>query len=394
MASRVIRESPISKEALDALIASTIPEGQTLDYKRAINVETAKAKLEFCADVAAFANASGGEIIFGMDEDSDGKAKALRPLQDFAQDRTELQLRQILNAHVDPAIPGLVFEVVGLSSGNSVLVLRIPRSWNRPHSILGEIPAFPIREGARKRNLKARELREAFVLAESVSDRMRRFRSGRIAVLAAGDGPAALAAKSLIVLHVMPVQAFDQPTLLDIRSAMRKDALLSPIDAAGFTMKINFNGLLTYSPGFGGPVQSYVQLFRDGCIEAVNADILRRGGDQKLLYSGYEPRIEAALRKYMSFLQSEGIQPPIFAALSLVNAKGYAIPVPDAFGEMDAGHSAIGDDVLFIPETRIDSYAETYYGPLREPFDRIWQACGRVGSLNYKDGVWTRREGT
>jgi len=85
MASRVIRESPISKEALEALIASAIPEGQTLEYKRAINVETTKAKLEFCADVAAFANASGGEIIFGMDEDGDGKAKAFKPLEDFAQ---------------------------------------------------------------------------------------------------------------------------------------------------------------------------------------------------------------------------------------------------------------------------------------------------------------------
>jgi Putative DNA-binding domain len=394
MANGVIRESPISKETLETLIASAIPEGQTLDYKRAINVETAKAKLEFCADVAAFANASGGEIIFGIEEDGDGKAKALKPLVDFLQDRTERQLRQILNSHVDPAIPGLLFEVVELSAGDLVLVLRIPRSWSRPHSILGDIPAFPIREGAQKRFLKVRELREAFVLAESVSERMRRFRSSRIAVLVSGEGPATLATKSLIVLHVMPLQAFDQPTLLDIRSAIRKHALLWPINTQGLTMKINFDGLLTYSPGIGGPVQSYVQLFRDGCIEAVNADILSRGGDQKFLYSGYEPRIAAALGKYMSFLQSEGIQPPIFVALSLVNAKGYSIPVPDQFGEMDAGNTSINDDVLLVPETRIDSYAENYYAPLQEPFDRIWQACGRVGSLNYKEGVWIRKEGT
>jgi len=394
MASRVIRESPILKETLEALIASAIPEGQSLEYKRAINVETAKAKSEFCADVAAFANASGGEIIFGMDEDGDGKAKALKPLADFAQDQTERQLRQILNAHVDPAIPGLIFEVVELSSGNPILVLRIPRSWNRPHCVIGDTPAFPIREGASKHNLKVRELREAFVLAESVSDRMKRFRSARVALLATGDGPATLAAKSLVVLHVMPMQAFDRPMSLEIRSAMCKDALLRPINTHGLTMKINFDGVLTYSPGFGGPVQSYVQLFREGCIEAVSANILSRGEDRKFLYSEYEQLVEAALRNYMSFLQSEGIEPPIFAALSLVNAKGYAIPVPDVVGEMDPGNAAIEDDVLVIPETQIDSYGETYYASLREPFDRIWQACGRIGSLNYKDGLWVRKEGT
>jgi hypothetical protein len=393
MADRIIPGGPISKESLEALIASAIAEGQTLEYKRAINVETGKAKLEFCADVAAFANSSGGDIIFGMDEDGDGKAEALKPLADFTKDRTELRLRQILNAHVDPAIPGLAFEAVEVSLGSFALVLRIPRSWNRPHSVVGEPPLFPIRDGAQKRNLKVRELREAFVLAESISDRMRRFRSSRIEVLTTGEGPAALAARSLIVLHVMPVQAFDQPSFIDIRSAMHKDSLLWPINATGLTKKLNFDGLLTYSPGLGGPVQTYVQLFRDGCIEAVNAEILSRGGSEKFLYSGYEPRLEAALRKYMSFLQSEGIEPPIFAALSLINAKGYTIPVP-MFGVMEGGDSSIEDDVLLVPETQIDSYAETYYAPLQEPFDRIWQACGRLGSLNYKDGVWIRKEGT
>jgi hypothetical protein len=170
--------------------------------------------------------------------------------------------------------------------------------------------------------------------------------------------------------------------------------MLRPINTHGLSMKINFDGVLTYSPGFGGPVQSYVQLFRDGCMEAVNANILSSAADRKFLYSGYELLIETALRKYMSFLQSEGIEPPIFVALSLVNAKGYAIPVPDVIGEMDRGDASIEDDVLLVPETRIDSYAETYYAVLQDPFDRVWQACGRIGSLNYKDGVWIRKEGT
>jgi len=393
MPSRVIGEKPITKEVLEALIKSGIAEGDTLDYKRAINLEKSQAKLELCSDVASFANGFGGEIVFGMDEDGNGKAKELVALAGLAKDSTERQLRQIFNAHVDPPIPGLRFEEVELSPGAFVVVLRIPRSWSRPHCVLGNPPVFPIRDGSHKRNLKVRELREAFGLSESISGRMRQFRSERIAALVAGDGPTALAATSLIVLHVLPLRAFDEPEFLDVRTAMTKDALLWPINTDGLNKKINFDGLLTYCPGFGAPVESYVQLFRDGCIEAVNANILARGGANKLLYSGYEPLVEAALRKYMSFLRGEGVEPPVFLALSLVNAKGYGIPLPDGFGGMDLSPPTIDRELLLVPETRVDSYADNYYDVLREPFDRVWQASGRIGSINYKDGVWVRKEG-
>src|ERR1700731_309910 len=189
MPSRVIGEKPITKEVLEALIKSGIAEGDTLDYKRAINLEKSQAKLELCSDVASFANGFGGEIVFGMDEDGNGKAKELVALAGLAKDSTERQLRQIFNAHVDPPIPGLRFEEVELSPGAFVVVLRIPRSWSRPHCVLGNPPVFPIRDGSHKRNLKVRELREAFGLSESISGRMRQFRSERIAALVAGDGP-------------------------------------------------------------------------------------------------------------------------------------------------------------------------------------------------------------
>jgi hypothetical protein len=49
----------------------------------------------------------------------------------------------------------------------------------------------------------------------------------------------------------------------------------------------------------------------------------------------------------------------------------------------------IARDVLIIPETPIYAYSSTYHDVLREPFDRVWQTCGRLGSTNYTDGEWS-----
>ncbi|MEY2511122.1 MAG: hypothetical protein QOE26_1885 [Verrucomicrobiota bacterium] len=190
----------------------------------------------------------------------------------------------------------------------------------------------------------------------------------------------------------MPLRAFDEPALLDIQRAMTKNTLLWPIHTSGVTPKINFDGLVTYAPSFGG-ADAYVQLFRDGCIEAVNANILLMGRDEKFLYSQYEALVESALRKYLSFLEGEGFEPPIFIALSLVNANGYRVPVGDQMGEFQPSRGVIDRSVLLIPETRVDAFAANYYGELKDSFDRVWQACGWIGSLNYEGGEWIRKAG-
>ena len=58
-------------------------EGQFLDYKRTFDfleatekLQRIKGKIEFCNDVCSFANADGGELIFGIAE-KDGFASGI-----------------------------------------------------------------------------------------------------------------------------------------------------------------------------------------------------------------------------------------------------------------------------------------------------------------------------
>jgi predicted HTH transcriptional regulator len=60
--------SQITEVDLEALITDKEAEGKTIDYKRDRLGQSDGDKKEFLYDVSSFANAAGGHIVFGMDE--------------------------------------------------------------------------------------------------------------------------------------------------------------------------------------------------------------------------------------------------------------------------------------------------------------------------------------
>ena len=359
----------------------------------AINVTDDKAKKNLSVEVASFANASGGDIVFGMDEAS-GKASGLVSLHGFDADQVELQFRQIFGAQIEPAVPGLRFCAVSIAPEESVLVLRISQSWARPHILLGEIPQFPVRDGNRRRPLKIGELRDLFGGGALIAQRMKQFRADRIASLVADDGPARLASRTLMVLHVMPQSAFDSAQSIDLSYVLKNDLLMWPMHATGLSKKLNFDGVLSYFPGIylsgrqSEPVSSYVQIFRNGCMEAVTTEIFHDDNNQKLFYHSYEEKVEEAVFNHLKLLEGLGIEPPIFVSLAMLGAEDYSIALFDQFNAIRPS-APIGRDVLIIPEVPIYAFADTYHDILQEPFNRIWQTCGRLSSINYENGHWS-----
>jgi predicted HTH transcriptional regulator len=58
----------VDEADLAALINNAVAEGRTIDYKRELPGTSDGAKKEFLADASSFANTSGGDLIFGMEE--------------------------------------------------------------------------------------------------------------------------------------------------------------------------------------------------------------------------------------------------------------------------------------------------------------------------------------
>jgi Schlafen, AlbA_2 len=396
MAARILGPSDITSEALKNLIGNA-EEGQTIDFKRAINLEKAEAKRDLAVDISAFANESGGDIIFGMDQSSEGIASRLVALPDFNRDQTPLRISQINQSHIEPAVAGLQFVPIEFESGQFALVLRIPRSWNKPHAVVGKPYTWHIRDGKGNRSMKPRELREAFTLSVEISERMKNFRLGRIEQLTKGTPPVFLSSRELLVLHLMPVSAFDSPLTIDLAAIFKDLGLAHPIHAdvnlETLIARYNFDGVIAHRQMVqeNEKLTYYTQIFRNACIESVNSRILEARSPTTTtgILTVYEHWVEAAVRRFMQLLQKNSVEPPIFVLLSMIGVRGRQIGwiLNEALGS-SAPPSQIDRDPLLLPEIRIDAFAPDYYEALRPAFDVVWQSSGRSGSVNYTDGKW------
>jgi hypothetical protein len=146
---------------LQALHSDNVRESLHLEYKAsgAVDKKDDKKKLEMARDVSAFANADGGQIIYGMtekDHDPAGLDQGLDP-----KIYPEIWFEQVIQQHVTPTIAGLKPYHVPLSHGQVAVVIDVPASKGDPHQADGRyyrrhnfnrliIEHYEVRDGFRR----------------------------------------------------------------------------------------------------------------------------------------------------------------------------------------------------------------------------------------------------
>lgn len=60
------RLSDLGRDDIEQLIQESVSESRTLDYKEELPGNSDQQKKDFLADVSAFANTRGGDLIFGV----------------------------------------------------------------------------------------------------------------------------------------------------------------------------------------------------------------------------------------------------------------------------------------------------------------------------------------
>lgn len=121
-----------TKQRLDQMIADSVEENLSLDYKRADSLaKTDGKKAEVTKDVSSFANSSGGVLIYGVAEFEDELRKHL-PERLAPVQRSEISkewLDQIIQT-IQPRIEGVVIHPVTISETDNTVcyVVEVPQS--------------------------------------------------------------------------------------------------------------------------------------------------------------------------------------------------------------------------------------------------------------------------
>src|SRR4051812_21048965 len=111
-------------------------------------------------------------------------------------------------------------------------------------------------------------------------DRLKEFRDERITMILEGEVPVRMEEGARLVLHIIPRHAFDADKNIDLSAIKQGRDFLWPIHGgSGGSVRYNFDGLL-FDSTKDEYATSYVQLFHNGIVEAVNSSLLKNRTDR------------------------------------------------------------------------------------------------------------------
>jgi len=165
---------------ITALCDNAVLESRFIDFKAEAIGGGDKDKREFLADVSAFANASGGDIVLGM-RTKDGAAHEVCGIVLDDPDKEKLRLGDIVRFGLEPRPSGVDVIWLPIEAKCGVMVIRVPRSWTAPHRVtfLRDMN-FYARNAAGRHPMNVDELRFAFNSSREFVQRLRDFRGQRI----------------------------------------------------------------------------------------------------------------------------------------------------------------------------------------------------------------------
>jgi hypothetical protein len=395
----------IEERDLQVLIDNRVAERKRIEYKQILPGGTDDDKKEFLADVSSFANTIGGDLLFGIETQA-GIPTNLTGIQLSDVDGEKLRLENILRNGISPRLPRVDIHPVALTSkpGYYVLILQIQKSWLFPHRVIFKDHGhFYARNSGGKYRLDVTELRTAFELGGTATERMRTFRSDRVScIIMREDMPVSLNGEAAkLVLHMVPLEAFTITQSFDLRPLYTdpvKGQLANPLmygDINQGEMRFNIDGVVRsvrWGPQI--PTAAYTQVFRDGIIETVDISFLGVSGWNATQFNlninrksfdgeRYERKLVATVKRFCELQQSLGITPPVFIMVSFLGVKGYIITHPTFESHLPGSTEPFDRSNLIIPEVMLEDFEGDLAKRMKPIFDTVWNAAGQIESPNY-----------
>jgi len=354
-----------------------------IDYKRDLPKKDRSSKIDFLTDISAFANASGGMIIYGIDE-KNGIPQSIVGVQVSNTDDEILKHEQLILSCIKPRLSQVKLRFLSLDSKKELLLISIPKSWSAPHVVdYQKHWRFHIRSSAGNHQMDLEEVRMSILQSNILPEKIRQFRDKRLAIIKSDEAPVPLSNNSYVILHLIPFSALFNPdkSAYDFSVIPVNKDQIKPIHSSVHSSRYNLEGYLNYgSLDDKGKFWGYVQIFRNGIVESVDTKMLKPGNDQNKRVPSHllEKEIIDGVRVYLDFQKRMGISQPITLFVSLINVKDYFLAVNQKIPRF-----LLQRKTLLLPELILESYPDDVPSSLRRLFDTLWNSFGWERSLSY-----------
>jgi hypothetical protein len=375
---------------LESLLDNKVQESKHLDYKLAYGWSD-KERRELLSDISAFANTAGGYIVIGVKE-KEGRPDDIPGVKVDNADHEKLKILNLLRDGIEPRLPSVSIKMIPLANGNFGIVIAILKSWVGPHVVIFDKHwRVYVRTSGGKNALDVAEMRQAFLMSETLADKIRTYNAHRVGLLASDESCCTLENGPRVFINIIPFTAFSAGDSVDIASIKRQN-LFIPIlgsTSVGTFSRFNVDGILSGNqyPTKEG-VESYCQFFRSGVAESAHVDNIYHSPG--LLAGAYhEGQVISFLERILAVYQNLEVPPPFAVFLTLVGVKGckmYSASPSSMFA------SAIDRNIISLPEVILHGY-ETDIGKAMKPaYDAMWNSAGWERCPNYDaEGNWKDR---
>ncbi|MDN4617626.1 ATP-binding protein [Paenibacillus sp. PsM32] len=338
---------------LQQLIDDQTVEGQQLDYKtKVLQGDSLKES------VAAFANASGGDLLMGITEGKKGELHQMTGVELEDQDQTIRSITSQLLDGLDPGLRQIRVKCIPIQDKRYVVVVRAFRSWNAPHMVKGSGKLIK-RTNSQNTPFSAEEVRRMINGRYDFIQLYDQFREKRIQK--AKD--TYRVRPPYVLIHYVPLSAFESIDLYPVvqnRSELDHSLLGSspyiPIINAYGTMHREYGNMMnSYSNG-------HTQIFNNGIIEQISGYPFNYENELNLELPKdffetllFKEKLTIAFKKQARNYEILEMRDPFYIFFEMIGVNGvigYHLP------PIGRDPIAIDEDNLRMPEILIESFNE------------------------------------
>ncbi len=395
-----VRFEEITPADVVRLVELKTVERKTLEYKERLATGNREERVEFLSDVSSFANASGGDLIFGISDERDEAGKPtgvpaeIKPLQVDNAATECARIEQMIESGIQPRLPLVQVKSLDIPERGLVILIRVGKSWIAPHMVTFSNSSrfFSRNSSTGKVQLDVQQIGAAFALQRGLGERLRDWKTDRIAKAIAEEGPIPLPGSKLL-FHFVPASMLtsDEPVYprrFDPQSWGQGANLMT---FGGDIRRYNADGFLLASGTYQDGKRSYLQVFRQGALEYGDGYALDNYGKAPVPSRVFEEKLARTFQSAQLLLKHLDVPEPVFATVSLIGMKGRTMALPQHVAHLSYESEPFDRDLILCPDVLLNHTVADASDPsvLLPLVNSVWQAAGREKTPYMdKDGSW------